>query len=47
VQSKKYCTPEGSEAVVAVIEIAVSLTAYGTVAHVDGFGVGGVVSGVA
>ncbi len=32
---------------VATIEMDVLPVAYGTVAHVDGFGVGGVVSGAA
>ena len=37
--------PEGSDAVVAVIEIEVVPVEYGSVAHVKGFGVGAVVSG--
>jgi hypothetical protein len=45
VQSKKYSTPLGSVAVVATIAIEVEPVAYGTVAHVIGFGDGGVVSG--
>ena len=43
-QSKKYSTPLGSEAVVAVIEIDVVPVEAGTLAHVAGSGVGGVVS---
>jgi hypothetical protein len=45
VQSKKYSTPLGSVAVVAVIAIEVLPVAYGKIAHVIGFGLGGVVSG--
>ena len=47
VHSKKYCTGgfSASVAVVAVIVIVLELVAAGTVAHVIGSGVGGVVSG--
>ena len=44
-QSKKYCTPLGSVAVVAVIEIELGPVAAGADENVIGLGTGGVVSG--
>ena len=41
---KKYCTPLGSVAVVAVMRIEFDPVADGTDAHVSAFGEGGVVS---